>query len=350
MNYTEQQKTAIQLAVDSVQSKKKLTRIGGFAGTGKTTILREVFAQCPNGGIVAFAGKACDVLRRKGLPGQTIHSLIYSFDASDNRFHLKKELNAFDWIGIDEGSMVGQTLWDDVKTFNKPIIVIGDPGQLEPVADSDPHLMKNPDFVLTEIHRQAQGSPIIKLSLQIREGDEIDWGDFKADYGAMYSPEDLLWPDMFVCGMNKTRLALNTEIRKVKKYTEILNEGERIICKNNDRELGVFNGQMFTVIKIHWRLFVDLQTDDGQIYNHMSVSDIGFNSYSRPTWAKIRNHVGKRLIADYGNAITCHGSQGSEYDKVAYVDEQCDKWCPIRHRYTGSTRAAINLRRYGIDV
>jgi exodeoxyribonuclease-5 len=351
VEHTEQQSHAISLACDSLINKKDLVRIGGYAGTGKTTLLKEVYNTVPNGAIAAFAGKACDVLRKKGLPGQTIHSLIYKFDSKTNRFYLVDNLKDIDWVGIDEGSMVGSALWSDLKSFKMPTLVIGDPGQLEPVADDDPHLMVNPDYTLTEIHRQALNNPIIKLSLRIRENELDDWGRFGHSLKDINCGEDLLWPDMLVCGFNKTRLSINSAIRKLKKFDKhLLNEGERIVCKNNDAELGVFNGQMFTVSCI---------SNDGKCYNLVSdcgreyalnVAKEGFNQYSRLPWSKVRPHLGKRMIADYGNVITCHGSQGSEWGKVSYVDEQCDKWCPVRHRYTGCTRASQELRVYSEGV
>lgn len=57
-------------------------RLFGFAGTGKTTLARDL-ASGVDGGVLfgAFTGKAALVLRRKGCEGaSTIHSMIYSLD------------------------------------------------------------------------------------------------------------------------------------------------------------------------------------------------------------------------------------------------------------------------------
>lgn len=338
---------AIDLAESAINAGKLLTRIGGYAGTGKTTILKEIYNRCPGGAIVAFAGKACDVLRRKGLPGQTIHSLIYKFNSEVGIFELVdfNALKSISWLGVDEGSMVGSSLWSDVVSFKKPMLVIGDPGQLEPVNDDDPHLMKDPDFVLEEIHRQALNNPIIKLSMEIRAGDEIRWGKFERPLSSLLDPEELKYPDMFVCGYNRTRLALNIAIRKLRKYSDKywLFEGERIVCKSNDRKLGVFNGQQFTVVKVLDGKY-NLVTVDGKDYHNVVISDLGFNRLEKLSWNIVKRYQGKAMIADYGYAGTCHSSQGSEWDKVSYVDEQCHLWCPVRHRYTGVTRAASELR------
>jgi exodeoxyribonuclease-5 len=72
--------------------KQQVFRLFGYAGTGKTTVLKFALAElglephrsdregeCVSGVVTAtFTGKAALVLRRKGTPARTIHSLIYS--------------------------------------------------------------------------------------------------------------------------------------------------------------------------------------------------------------------------------------------------------------------------------
>ena len=53
-------------------------RLGGLAGTGKSTIVLHLHKALPNFAVCAFTGKAANVLRQKGvLTASTIHSLIY---------------------------------------------------------------------------------------------------------------------------------------------------------------------------------------------------------------------------------------------------------------------------------
>ena len=47
---------------------------------------------------------------------------------------------------------------------------------------------------------------------------------------------------------------------------------------------------------------------------------------------------------DYGYCLTCHKAQGSEWDNVVVVDQQCSFWEAWRWRYTAITRAAKGLR------
>jgi exodeoxyribonuclease-5 len=65
--------------------------------------------------------------------------------------------------------MVGETMARDLLKRVERMIVFGDPAQLPPVNDTG-YFMRNPDFTLTKIHRQAAESPIIKASIDIREG------------------------------------------------------------------------------------------------------------------------------------------------------------------------------------
>lgn len=72
-------------------------------------------------------------------------------------------------VVVDEGSMVGEEIADDLAFFGRPIFVMGDPGQLPPVADKYGFNCLQPDTFLTEVHRQAEDSPIIHLATLVRQ-------------------------------------------------------------------------------------------------------------------------------------------------------------------------------------
>lgn len=116
-------------------------RLFGYAGTGKTTLARHI-ADAVNGEVkfAAFTGKAALVMRNKGCDGaSTIHSLIYrtretgdeqpSFELWDDAPASKAKL-----IVIDECSMVDADLGRDLMSFDCPLLVLGDPAQLPPIA------------------------------------------------------------------------------------------------------------------------------------------------------------------------------------------------------------------------
>lgn len=323
----------------------QIFRVGGYAGTGKTTVLRSVVGGVAP--VVAFMGKAADVLRKKGLPGQTIHSLIYKWDDSDKRFYKVDKLAGVDWICVDEGSLVGSLLWSDLLSYNKKIIVFGDPAQLEPVGDDDPHLMRNPDVCLTEIHRTGNDS-LLDLATSIREGSwEGDWGVVGRPAVGI-GEDDLLETDIWLCGFNKTRVRMNTAVRRVRGFTGPFAVGDRLKCTVNDRELGVFNGSMMTVLGFvgaergNLRRCV-VEFDGGEVAE-LTLTVAGLGAESKLSWDTCKRYAGKVCIVDYGYCITVHSSQGSEWDRVSVIDEQCRFWCPNRWRYTAVTRACSDLR------
>lgn len=74
---------------------------------------------------------------------------------------------------IDEASMIGQKLYNDILSTTPlgwPILFVGDREQLEPVNDSWGADFSNPTVNLTQVHRQAGGNPILDLATRIRTG------------------------------------------------------------------------------------------------------------------------------------------------------------------------------------
>lgn len=350
---TKSQSDAVDRALDSIQRRKDLFRIGGFAGVGKSTLARSIMDARYGAAVCAFTGKAASVLRRKGLKeASTIHKLIYHYDEATKLFKKKnrKELAYVDYIILDEASMVNTEQWRDLQSFGKPIIAIGDPGQLQPVGD-DPRLMVNPDIVLTEIHRQDAESAIIQFATHVRHGKPIRRGK-KGEVeigGKDLFWSSLEWADVLLCGRNRTRVAVNVERRRLKYGKDAiayrLLEGDQIVCLKNNDKLQVSNGELFTVDRIHrssdYGWVCDLQDCDEQIKEGVVISDEAFG-VPKPDSNGFRDK--EILYADYGYCLSVHKFQGSEADKVAVISEQCDVWCPIRHAYTAITRAAKELR------
>src|SRR3954447_26441989 len=65
-------------AVDRLLSfPSPVQTLGGYAGTGKTTVIRTLNEELPLFAVCAYTGKAANVLRRKGVAASTIHSLIF---------------------------------------------------------------------------------------------------------------------------------------------------------------------------------------------------------------------------------------------------------------------------------
>src|SRR5262249_60485852 len=163
--WTQQQAAALKAVAQWHRTgAKQVFRLYGYAGTGKTTLATHFAAGI--GGTVAFAaftGKAAHVMRNKGCSNATtIHGLIYRLEKADEKgkpiFILNPDSHArrTRLIVIDEASMVNATIGRDLLGFRVPIVVIGDPAQLPPVEGAGFFTTGEPDFMLTEIHRQAR--------------------------------------------------------------------------------------------------------------------------------------------------------------------------------------------------
>jgi exodeoxyribonuclease-5 len=327
--------------------------LGGYAGTGKTTVIRTLKATLPSVKVAAFTGKAVDVLRRKGVDAQTIHSLIYDVYEEDHEIHftLKSHLNDTRLIIVDEASMVSRDLYDDLRSFHIPILFVGDPGQLEPIGDN-PNLMASCDIVLDKIHRQAEASPIIKLAQLIRFSGQVVAPNpptpdciVKGKRGTQLA--DLVAADQVICATNAARISLNMQIRDYKHLpAQTICPGEKLICLKNNRSLGIFNGQIIFVERIKKALTDSFLCEVSDGLGHTKELDIWRSPFTSNIEINSKTRIPKgSAYCDYAYAITCHKSQGSEWDYVIV----CDQWMPPkvwdmkRWRYTAVTRAAKKL-------
>ena len=118
--------------------------------------------------------------------------------------------------------------------------------------------------------------------------------------------------------------------------------GDKMICTQNNHELGLFNG-----------MIGHAETDARQT-GEQEIS-LDFGKYKDiPVWdGNFRNREGyppKRKTRlnrfDYAYAITCHKSQGSEFDNVLIYKEPIGKNNIERRRwlYTAITRGKEKVR------
>ena len=250
-------------AIDQVgrwlkQGEPQVFRLFGYAGVGKTTLARHI-AEGARGetAFAAFTGKAALVMRSKGCAGATtIHALIYR--ASEGAegaptFTLNADgpASKAGLIVIDECSMVDAELARDLLSFGKPILVLGDPFQLPPVKGAGFFTDGAPDVMLTQIHRQAQDNPIIRLSEAVRSGGELrvgDYGETRVIPRSAIDPAQVLGADQVLVGVNRTRRAYNQRMRDLKGFREPLPvAGDRLVCLRNDRTKGLINGGLWRV-------------------------------------------------------------------------------------------------------
>lgn len=346
MELTKRQKLVLCKLVNGIRKENKDEQtLGGFAGTGKTTVINYLVQFFPNFGVAAYTGKAANVLRKKGLSGaSTIHSKIYKpyFENGAVYFDLAEDPGCEGFI-IDEASMVSEDIYYDLKSFGKPMIFVGDHGQLEPVGSSF-NLMAKPDYTLEEIHRNA--GEIAHFAEHLRKGFTAK--SFRGSKSKVnlitkkqMSNDILLEVDQVICAYNKTRVATNNRIRKALGYEGIINEGERVMCLRNNKTLGLFNGMQGTVERLYKKKnkhYMDFLFD-GALIKEICYDPNTFGE-EKP---KFNMGSASPNPFDYAYCITAHKSQGDEWEKVLVIEQKCPNWSHKRWTYTAASRAKLNL-------
>lgn len=384
MILTKKQEEGLKIAVERYKNRERYTCIAGYAGTGKSTLVRFIIQAL---GVAeeqvcyaTFTGKAAQVLLKKGNKNvKTLHKLLYkSIPKSDGGFiRLPVEDVPYDIVIVDEVSMAPKTLIKLLLSYRVHVICLGDPFQLPPIdKEEDNHLLDNPHIFLDEVMRQAAESEIIQLTMAIREGKPIPYMEGKE---VMVLPKDRLntgmlqWADQILVGTNATRISINDQMRKLLGRGGRPENGDKVICLRNywdflaDNEDPLVNGTI-GYIDNSFKTFVNLPYKFGgqciDILNANFKSDSGadFGALDLDTkmiltgekcvdW-KTAYQVNKSkfkgclpLEFTYAYAITCHKAQGSEWDNVLVLEERFpfDKEEHARWLYTACTRASEKL-------
>jgi exodeoxyribonuclease V len=359
--FTPHQDAALTAASDWFKAQRgraSIFRLFGYAGTGKTTLAKHI-AEGVDGKVLfaAFTGKAACVMRSKGChSASTIHSLIYKARESGEEtpsFDLWHEAPASKakLIVIDECSMVDAELARDLMSFGVPLLVLGDPAQLPPIQGGGFFTDAKPDAMLTEVHRQAQDDPIVRLSMEIRAGNSLaegQYGETQVVRRANLDPKRVLGADQVLVGRNATRRAYNARLRERRGFADALPmAGDKLVCLRNNRRKGLFNGGLWVVkekpkarrqiIRMHLNPDEDL----GNRMVKVSVRPECFTGeIEQFEWPQRKPYD----EFDFGYVLTVHKAQGSQWDDVVLFDESAafqenrDRWL-----YTGVTRAAKRL-------
>lgn len=362
--------------------------IFGFAGTGKTTLAIEL-AKGIEGTVLfgAYTGKAAYVMHSKGCFGaRTIHSLIYKTkqksmlrlveleqalaNETDNAERLKLQIEikaereaakkpsfkldpnssvkGAALLILDEVSMIDEVMATDILSFKTPVLVLGDPAQLPPVkkkgSTGDGYFMtKNPEVMLTDVHRTALDNPVLRLATQVRAGETVAYGDYGDS--RVVRPSQLERGcsrayDQIIVGRNRTRVSANDSMRLQLGFSNQLPmENDRIVCLKNNHDLGLMNGTLYNVRGMQdtgYELLLKIEPEEGGDIIDVEVYREPFIGEETPYWR--RDGFDEFT---YGYAITCHKSQGSEWPNVFIVDESSAfrsdraKWL-----YTAITRAS----------
>lgn len=340
---------------------QQVFRLFGYAGTGKTTLARRI-ADDVEGTVVfgAFTGKAASVMRQKGChDAATIHSLIYRTKETEDggpAFTLNRTgpVSKAELIVIDECSMVDSDLGNDLLSFDRPVLVLGDPAQLPPVRGGGFFTEAEPDVMLTDVHRQAADDPIVRMAMTVREGGRLaigEYGESRIVSRRSIDPAVVLQADQVLVGMNKTRRLYNNRLRELAGHTDPMPAvGEKLVCLRNDRTKGLLNGSTWTVHAQRSSprtdtVRLDVVPEDDPALRRRPVDIKVLKAVMSGSEEEIPAFL-KRETDEftYGYALTVHKAQGSQWDDVVLFDESfAFREHRARWLYTGLTRAAKRI-------
>ena len=369
----------------------------GYAGTGKTALLKHVVCERlelvpdKSAAFVTPTGKAATVLIKKGIPACTVHRLIYQSIVEEKEMTLNgrtvkvekltfRRREAIDkgikLIVLDEASMVSDEVLFDILKFGVKVLLCGDDIQLPPVEGFNTYL-KEPDMRLTQIVRQERDNPIINLSAMAREGRHIPYGNYgnKAfvlsgrNFFGERRKRLLTRAEQIICGLNRTRAKINDEMRAIYGFKGLPNDGEKLICTLNNWEqfidgemkFNLVNGIIGTAVQPFYdeASFMGFTQFKPDFLNEKCPEALPFDAgifmtgqyrYKHGDYFEKFDEEGNASGAftlnrfEYGYCISCHKAQGSEFESVIVFDESyAFKEDAHRWLYTAVTRAKDRL-------
>ncbi len=386
-----EQKQALQAVFAWLaEPNQQAFRLGGYAGTGKSTLLAIIRLLIKkkrpkwNVAFASFTGKATQVLAGKLRHHQaefpkdsvsTLHSLLYAA-ILDKEGHIagwrrkEKEKFPYQLLVIDEASMVTADIWKDVQRLGIPVLAVGDHGQLPPV-NSTFALLAETDFVLTHIHRQVADSPILQVAALARNEGSIPiqrFGPGVEKFNSQDGEAQLLIDEylqqvdretLFLTGFNTSRIRLNGSARATRWLDPERPEvGDIVVCLKNDWNVGIFNGMTGRIAAISaarqegdtvLSYEADIEDEQGKkLYSGLLAAE-QFNLPETLKFTKKQQQEVGQLF-DYGYCLTVHKAQGSQAKRVVLIEERSkhmsdEDW--KRWLYTGVTRAEEELSIFG---
>ncbi len=386
---------ATQLAaIDACTSTaRRVVGITGQAGTGKTTIMKQVYDHLVSVGklvvLCAPTGKAAKRIQEAtNIPAMTIHRLLeYPHPGELNPKTGKPYISTdpkrdranpidFNVVLADEYAMVNTEVHRnllDALPVGGIIRMFGDANQLPPIEPNkmlqdqpSPFmqiLTKFDGIRLTTIHRQVEGSSIIENGNRIINGimprrtDEFgititekpvdpvtdfllaENSIFAGLAGQVISPTRQGWIGTFALNDHiqallqpSTKPFLELERHRwSKQETMRVYIGDKVINTVNNYGIELFNGESGIVIGF----------DDAR----QVIIDFGDKVVNIPPAMPVNTRKGVAMInpqkdLELAYVITTHKAQGSEYEHVVYVMNRSRAWNLSRKNfYTGISRA-----------
>ena len=306
-------------------------------------------------------------------------------------FFLREEgnpLSSANMLIIDESSMVTNEVYEDALTAlpdGARVVAVGDHRQLPPVSKGDRgfFLEASPDFKLTEPFRvHGQDSDLLRITTRAFEPGLDDstealltlcrdiQGDGSVVHFGSRTPPAHTWKnaDIIITHTNKTRHLANRAKRNLLGISGNPQPGEPVISLTKNDAAGIAKGEILRIKSIspcterpkhQWDVELEI---DGSMF-HTKMLREGFtmvnDAIDDPAITRPKDytalHYGVRAPGwfTFAYAVTCHGAQGGEWDRVLVLDEQAYRSRRFqdgsaredrrRWRYTAITRAKMQL-------
>jgi exodeoxyribonuclease V alpha subunit len=358
MDYDESQVEAIEGALSNT-----FRIITGGAGTGKTTLIKEIAENTTCATLCAPTGKAASRLREAtGIESRTIHSLM---KYNGSKFMVKSLAGMH--IIVDESSMVDSWLMASIITRNpRQLTLVGDNAQLFPVGPGAPFhdiITLKPEKVanLTTCYRSSEA--VCAAGNKVREGQfpgfDNETENERWQFKEQRNPEEVeqvildmvsageidFSQDIIICPKNGkvtettgkhescTVNGLNPIIQNMVNPHDTddkFDTGDRVICGKNFADEDVWNGTTGLVHSVDHRNNIWVQTD--------TPTRDPDNPGEYRNQVKFTKDMTKSTKHAY--ALTVHKAQGSQYRKVVVICLSRDMNMLTRPLlYTAITRA-----------
>lgn len=336
-----------------------LKAVVGYAGSGKSHLLGAAREAWEKQGYqvhgVTLSGIAAENLEAgSGIPSRTMASRCYYWDKGE------QTLTDKDILVVDEAGMIGSRqlnrLLEQAHAHRAKIVLVGDPYQLQAIEAGAAFRAiseRFPTVELTEIRRQKIDWQR-DATVEFATGKTVAALDRYAKHDHVHSFETqavakkglvALWNDVRLNQPDKTQIMLSYTREDVRELNELARgcrsqqgelgadhvlstergartfaEGDRLYFLKNDRDLGVKNGSLGTLLRIQDNL-LEVRLDKSDASKKSRTIVFSTDRYNQ---------------LDHGYAATIHKAQGVTVDR-SYI---------LASRYMDSHATYVGLSRH----